>query len=68
LIGIVAAARSRRDFDNIGDATDDLRQILDVSFQKVEVKVIRSVAHFTAPSRCHLTLGRRQPTPSFRQL
>jgi len=36
-----------------------------VSFQKVEVKVkvIRSVAHFTAPSRCHLTLGRRQPTP-----
>ena len=47
-MGSSQIARSRRDFDNVGDTTDDIRQIFELSFQTVEVKVIRSVAHFTA--------------------
>jgi ubiquinone/menaquinone biosynthesis C-methylase UbiE len=36
------------DFDNLGDTADGLREILDESFETVEVDVIGSAAHFTA--------------------
>jgi SAM-dependent methyltransferase len=36
------------DFDNLGDTAEGLREILQESFEKVEVDVIGSAAHFTA--------------------
>jgi SAM-dependent methyltransferase len=35
-------------FDNLGDTEDGLREILEESFQTVEIDVVGSVAHFTA--------------------
>ena len=35
-------------FDNLGDTEEGLRRILEGSFQRVEVDVVGSVAHFTA--------------------
>ncbi len=45
---ILWAFNRKGDFDNLGDTADGLRQILEESFQTVEVDVIGSVAHFTA--------------------
>ena len=45
---ILWAFDRKGDFDNLGDTADGLRQILEESFQTVEVDVIGSVAHFTA--------------------
>jgi SAM-dependent methyltransferase len=36
------------DFDNLGDTLDGLREILDESFEAVEIDVVGSAAHFTA--------------------
>jgi SAM-dependent methyltransferase len=36
------------DFDNLGDTAEGLRQILEESFEKVEVDVVGSTANFTA--------------------
>jgi SAM-dependent methyltransferase len=36
------------DFDNLGDTADGLREILEESFQEVEVEVVGSAAMFTA--------------------
>ena len=35
-------------FDNLGDTEEGLRRILGESFQRVEVYVVGSIAHFTA--------------------
>jgi SAM-dependent methyltransferase len=35
-------------FDNLGDTADGLHQILEESFQTVEIDLVGSVAHFTA--------------------
>jgi SAM-dependent methyltransferase len=45
---VLWAFNRKGDFDNLGDTADGLRQILDESFQTVEVDVIGSTAHFTA--------------------
>jgi hypothetical protein len=45
---VLWAFNRRGDFDNLGDTAEELRQILEESFQTVEVDVIGSVAHFTA--------------------
>ncbi len=45
---ILWALNRKGDFDNLGDTADGLRQILEESFQTVEVDVIGSIAHFTA--------------------
>ncbi len=37
-------------FDNLGDTEEGLREILDESFQKVEIEVVGSLALFTAVS------------------
>ena len=37
-------------FDNLGDTEEGLREILDESFQKVEIEVVGSLALFTAAS------------------
>lgn len=36
------------DFDNLGDTEEGLRQILEESFETIEIDVVGSVAHFTA--------------------
>jgi ubiquinone/menaquinone biosynthesis C-methylase UbiE len=53
---ILWAFNRRGDFDNLGDTADGLRQILEESFQTVEVDLIGSVAHFTAtgPRQAHV--------------
>jgi SAM-dependent methyltransferase len=38
------------DFDNLGDTADGLRQILEESFETVDVDVVGSTANFTAAS------------------
>lgn len=45
---ILWAFNRKGDFDNLGDTAEGLRQILEESFQTVEIEVIGSVAHFTA--------------------
>jgi ubiquinone/menaquinone biosynthesis C-methylase UbiE len=45
---ILWAFNRKGDFDNLGDTADGLRQILEESFQTVEVDLIGSVALFTA--------------------
>lgn len=45
---ILRAFNRRGDFDNLGDTAEGLRQILEQSFQTVEVEVIGSAALFTA--------------------
>lgn len=45
---ILWAFNRRGDFDNLGDTAEGLRQILEESFQTVEIEVIGSVANFTA--------------------
>ena len=41
-------ANKAGDFDNLGDTADGLRQILEESFQEVEVEIVGSAALFTA--------------------
>lgn len=45
---ILRAFNRKGDFDNLGDTAEGLRQILEQSFQTVEVEVIGSAALFTA--------------------
>jgi ubiquinone/menaquinone biosynthesis C-methylase UbiE len=45
---ILRAFNRKGDFDNLGDTAEGLRQILEESFQTVEVDVIGSAALFTA--------------------
>ena len=45
---ILRAFNRNGDFDNLGDTAEGLRQILEQSFQTVEVEVIGSAALFTA--------------------
>jgi ubiquinone/menaquinone biosynthesis C-methylase UbiE len=45
---ILRAFNRKGDFDNLGDTVEGLRQILEESFQTVEVDVIGSAALFTA--------------------
>jgi ubiquinone/menaquinone biosynthesis C-methylase UbiE len=45
---VLRAFNRKGDFDNLGDTTEGLRQILEQSFQTVEVEVIGSAALFTA--------------------
>jgi ubiquinone/menaquinone biosynthesis C-methylase UbiE len=45
---VLWAFNKRGDFDNLGDTADGIRRILEESFQRVELDVIGSVAHFTA--------------------
>ena len=46
--GFLRAVNRRGDFDNLGDTADGLREILDASFETVEVEEAGSIAHFTA--------------------
>ena len=45
---VLWAFNRRGTFDNLGDTEEGLRQILEESFQTVQIDVIGSVAHFTA--------------------
>jgi SAM-dependent methyltransferase len=45
---VLHAFNRHGDFDNLGDTAEGLRQILEESFQTVEVDVTGSIAHFTA--------------------
>jgi ubiquinone/menaquinone biosynthesis C-methylase UbiE len=45
---VLRAFNWKGDFDNLGDTAEGLREILEESFETVEVDVIGSTAHFTA--------------------
>jgi hypothetical protein len=45
---VLRFVNSRRIFDNLSDTEHDLRDLLDASFATVKIKVIGSVAVFTA--------------------
>ena len=47
---VLWAFNRKGDFDNLGDTADGLREILEESFQTVEVDVIGSVAHSRPPA------------------
>jgi len=46
--GALRAFNRHGDFDNLGDTADGLREILEGSFETVDVEVAGSIAHFTA--------------------
>ena len=46
--GVLRAFNRHGDFDNLGDTADGLREILEGSFETVDVEVTRSIALFTA--------------------
>ena len=46
--GVLRAFNRHGDFDNLGDTADGLREILEGSFETVDVEATGSIAHFTA--------------------